>query len=67
MDRRNEKNPCPLGDEALAAVCGARFKRNGKIPGYVAPEVYYDDGINILTSDPSTSNVAYDSPFTPIV
>lgn len=51
---------------AMARVCGGRWKRNGVIPGYVAPTVYYDDGINIQTSDPSTSNVSYDSPFTPI-
>jgi hypothetical protein len=50
----------------LTAVVGGLWKRNGVIPGYRAPEVIYDDGINVLTTDPSTSNVAYDSPFTPI-
>lgn len=54
-----------LDADAMAAVHGGRFKRNG-MPGYTPPTVIYDDGINILTTDPSTSNVAYDSPFTPI-
>jgi hypothetical protein len=66
MDRGDEKVPCAIADDELSAVGGARWKRNGVIPGYVAPEVYYDDGINVHTSDPSTSNVGYDSPFTPI-
>lgn len=55
-----------LQSTAMAKVCGGRWKRNGVIPGYEAPTVYYDDGVNIQTSDPSTSNVGYDSPFTPI-
>lgn len=55
-----------LDSGAMAKVHGGRWKRNGVIPGYVAPTVYYDDGINVHTSDPSTSNVSYDSPFTPI-
>ena len=54
-----------LDADAMVAVCGGRFKRNG-MPGYTAPTVIYDDGINVLTTDPSTSNVGYDSPFTPI-
>ena len=55
-----------LDAEAMATVHGGRWKRNGVIPGYEAPTLYYDDGVNIQTSDPSTSNVGYDSPFTPI-
>lgn len=55
-----------LDSGAMARVYGGRWKRNGVIPGYVAPTVYYDDGITVHTSDPSTSNVSYDSPFTPI-
>ncbi|NEX63320.1 hypothetical protein [Noviherbaspirillum galbum] len=55
-----------LDDHATSRIIGGRFKRNGVIPGYVAPEVIYDDGINVQTTDPLTSNVAYDSPFTPI-
>ena len=66
MARKIEESLRTLGDEELSAVSGARFKRNGVIPGYVAPTVISDDGINIQTSDPGTSNVAYDSPFTPI-
>lgn len=54
-----------LDASSMAAVRGGRFKRNG-MPGYTAPTVLYDDGINVLTTDPMTSNVAYDSPFTPI-
>jgi hypothetical protein len=66
MARRNEEPLRTVADEELSAVGGGRFKRNGVIPGYVAPEVYYDDGVTVHTSDPSTSNVGYDSPFTPI-
>jgi len=55
-----------LDSGAMAKVHGGRWKRNGVIPGYEAPTVYYDDGVNVHTSDPSTSNVGYDSPFTPI-
>ena len=46
-----------LTAEEREQVSGGRFKRNGVIPGYAAPSVYYDDGINIQTSDPSTTNV----------
>ncbi len=49
----------------MAEVHGALRKRND-MPGYKAPIALYDDGINVLTTDPLTSNVAYDSPFTPI-
>jgi hypothetical protein len=55
-----------LSSTETELVSGGRFKQQGVIPGYEAPTVYYDDGITIWTSDPSTSNVAYDSPFTPI-
>jgi len=55
-----------LDADSMNRVSGGRFKRNGVIPGYTAPTVLYDDGINVLTTDPSTSNIAYDSPFTPI-
>jgi|GraSoiStandDraft_41_1057321.scaffolds.fasta_scaffold105319_3 hypothetical protein len=55
-----------LTPEQLNQVTGGRWKRNGVIPGYEPPTVLYDDGINILTTDPSTSNVVYDVPFTPI-
>jgi hypothetical protein len=51
---------------SIAKVCGGIWKKNGVIPGYVAPTVYYDDVINVSTRDPSTGNVGYDSPFTPI-
>jgi len=47
-------------------VSGGQFGRAEKYPWYKAPTVISDDGINIRTSDPSTSNVGYDSPFTPI-
>ena len=54
-----------LDANSMVAVRGGLFKRNG-MPGYRLPTVLYDDGINVLTTDPLTSNVAYDSPFTPI-
>jgi hypothetical protein len=55
-----------LDANSMAKIRGGIWKKNGVIPGYVAPTVLYDDGINIKTTDPSTSNVVYDSPFTPI-
>ncbi len=55
-----------LSPEEADRVSGGLFKKQGRIPGYTAPTVISDDGINIQTSDPATSNVAYDSPFTPI-
>jgi hypothetical protein len=54
-----------LDASAMGAVRGGLFKRNG-MPGYRVPTVISDDGINVQTTDPMTSNVAYDSPFTPI-
>lgn len=54
-----------LATGSMVEIRGALFKRNG-MPGYTAPTVLYDDGINVQTTDPLTSNVAYDSPFTPI-
>jgi hypothetical protein len=54
-----------LTPEQEKQIVGGRWKRNG-LPWYTAPKVYYDDGINVHTSDPSTSNVGYDSPLTPI-
>ena len=38
-------------------VSGGIWKKNGVIPGYEAPTVLYDDGINVQTTDPLTSNV----------
>ncbi|PYR98348.1 MAG: hypothetical protein DMG15_08350 [Acidobacteria bacterium] len=63
---KDEKHDGSLSQDELRQINGGRFKRNGVIPGYVVPTVLYDDGINILTTDPTTSNVGYDSPFTPI-
>ena len=63
---QDQKATTELDANSMAKIRGGRWKRNGVIPGYVAPTVLYDDGINILTTDPSTSNVVYDSPFTPI-
>ncbi len=75
MDRKDEKALHPVADDALATVCGALWKRQGSAspgsnvryqPGYTAPTVLLDDGLNIQTTDPSTTNVGYDSPWTPI-
>lgn len=65
-ERQNLTVMRKLKDAELDSIGGGMWKKNGVIPGYVPPTVLYDDGINILTSSPSTSNVAYDSPFTPI-
>ena len=61
-----ERHPRALLRQRPACQRRALWKQQGVIPGYEAPTVYYDDGITIWTSDPLTSNVAYDSPFTPI-
>jgi hypothetical protein len=47
----------------LERVSGGIWKKNG-LPWYTPPTVIMNDGINVLTSNPSTSNVAYDSPLT---
>lgn len=65
-NNKQEKPEETLTPEQLKQIAGGRWKRNGVIPGYVAPTVIYDDGINIQTTDPATTNVEYDSPFTPI-
>jgi hypothetical protein len=62
----NPKLPQVLHTHELDLVSGGRFKRVLVQPDYVEPQVLYDDGINIHTTDPTTSNVAYDSPWTPI-
>jgi hypothetical protein len=46
-----------LSFEEIELVSGGRVNLQGLIPGYPAPTVIYDDGINILTTDPTTSNV----------
>jgi hypothetical protein len=48
-----------LSADESVEVSGGIWKKNGVIPGYQAPTVLYDDGINIQTTDPSTSNVVY--------
>jgi hypothetical protein len=63
---KDERHDESLTQDELSQISGGRFKRNGVFPGYVPPNVLYDDGINILTTDPATTNVGYDSPFTPI-
>jgi hypothetical protein len=55
-----------LSAEERERVSGALWNRANFYPWYTPPTVLYDDGINIRTTDPLTSNVAYDSPFTPI-
>jgi hypothetical protein len=50
-------NVTPLTAEERDQVSGGIWKKNGVIPGYTAPTVLYDDGINVQTTDPSTSNV----------
>jgi hypothetical protein len=63
---RNPVADQELSLEDLAKVSGGDWKRNGVIPGYKAPTVLLDDGINVRTTGLFTSNVGYDSPFTPI-
>jgi bacteriocin-like protein len=42
-----------LSDEELASIAGGRFKRPLQPP----IDVYYDDGISVWTSEPSSTNV----------
>jgi hypothetical protein len=48
-----------LTADESSQVSGGIWKKNGVIPGYQAPTVLYDDGINVQTTDPLTSNVVY--------
>lgn len=64
--------PRSLTADEVKNVAGGNFNRAGTYaghaaqPGFKNPTVISDDGINIHTSGASTSNVGYDSPFTPI-
>jgi len=53
----DESNVMRLASEECEQVSGGIWKKNGVIPGYQAPTVLYDDGINVQTTDPSTTNV----------
>jgi hypothetical protein len=53
----HKANVEPLTAEECAEVSGGIWKKNGVIPGYTPPTVLYDDGINIQTTDPLTTNV----------
>ncbi len=50
-------NVTPLTAEERGQVSGGLCKKNGVTPGYKAPTVLYDDGINVQTTDASTANV----------
>jgi hypothetical protein len=52
-EKTYESRVADLDAEDIESVAGARMKE----PGLHTIAVYYDDGINILTSDPSRSNV----------
>ena len=43
----------PLLQDEIDSVAGGRFKRPLQRP----VEVYYDDGVSVWTSDPSSTNV----------
>jgi hypothetical protein len=43
----------PLLQDEIEVVAGGRFKRPLQRP----VEVYYDDGVSVWTSDPSSTNV----------
>jgi len=61
-----------LDASSMVAIHGGQFNQYGDGPlaylkySHNKPTVLFDDGINVLSSDPSRSNVGYDSPFTPI-
>ena len=53
----DQSNVMQLDLEKCDQISGGLWKKNGVIPGYQAPTVLYDDGINVQTTDPSTTNV----------
>ncbi|WP_375788685.1 hypothetical protein ACE10Z_15490 [Bradyrhizobium sp. Pha-3] len=55
-----------LLDNELDAVSGGQLTEVHFQPDYKEPTVLLDDGMNIRTTGIGHSNVAYDSPFTPI-
>ncbi len=57
----NDSSVVTISAEDCEQVGGGLWKKNGVIPGYVAPTVIYDDGINVQTSSPSTTNVGANS------
>ncbi len=56
----------PLSADEMDFVAGGNVIDSHINPLYTPPKVISDDGINVRTSGLSTSNVAFDSPFTPI-
>jgi hypothetical protein len=55
-----------LNDAELGLVSGGDIRKEQVIKCYKEPKVLMNDGLNIQTSSPFTSNVGFDSPFTPI-
>jgi hypothetical protein len=55
-----------LSEAAMDAVSGGQWTEVHVDPSYKEPKVLLDDGLNIQTTGLGHSNVAYDSPFTPI-
>ena len=55
-----------LSSDEMNAVIGGNIIDSHINPLYTPPKVISDDGINVHTSGLSTSNVGFDSPFTPI-
>jgi len=53
----DQSNVMQLDLEQCDQISGGLWKKNGVIPGYQASTVLYDDGINVQTTDPSTTNV----------
>jgi hypothetical protein len=61
-----------LDASSMVAIHGGQFNQYGDGPlaylkySHNKPTAISDDGINVLSSDPTRSNLGYDSPFTPI-
>jgi hypothetical protein len=61
-----------LDAASMAATTGGQSNQYGDGPlavfkyAHNKPTAISDDGINVLSSDPTRSNLGYDSPFTPI-
>ena len=50
----------------LDLVSGGDIRKEQVLKCYKEPTVISNDGLNIQTSSPFSSNVGFDSPFTPI-
>ena len=55
-----------LSNAELDLVSGGDIRKEQVLKFYKEPKVISNDGLNIQTSSPFSSNVGFNSPFTPI-